>query len=296
MSDDDLKRVSSSFSNAKDIAKKPKPASIAANSASNNNIAASAVKPRPTPAAQFKSIPLPDLDPVPASGKSKASEADFHTFGLGDENLIHAVQLACFLQMRGDEKHARETPVPQLVTCETSNAPLTDDLRPESIQELLRRAIVLIAVYNGYDVTTESVMQTLVDVCGAFIERLCNAFRDAVDSRALRSEQEISGDLHRIFDDLGFAIPNLQQFVQSLGKRKSKLVQEIAKSYGPVIELPKRSSSSINSATLARPLDLVVGLEEVADQEQSHNNNISWEKSLSVSDLLYTCFTFTAQL
>lgn len=238
-----------------------------------------------TPVAQIKYLPLVQLDTVPIVDKNKTQTTLFN-FGLGDDNLIHAIQLSNFLKSalnQGAGDFGQDVDVPQLVNCEPSNYDQVPNLRPESIQELIKRAVILMCVYSGYDVTTDSVLQILIDVCEAFIQRICQSLRAIVDTRELRTQKDISDNLGTLFNDVGIPLHSLHRFVQSIGTQKSNLVKEVTKKFGPVLE-PSKQITPLEVSTMSAPLDLVVGLEESFATDNIQNNSMSWEKSLNVSE------------
>lgn len=236
--------------------------------------------------------PLKELD-APKKETIASTEKSFINFGLGDENLIHSVQLSSFLRhARSSDGPSSDLVVPKLVICEPSNFEPVPFLSPETIQELLKRSVILIVTHAGYDETTDSVLQTVVDLAGSFIERLCRVLKINDDTRDFRSERNFENDMYRILEEVGSSVPSLQHFIQNISTQKSNLIKEVTKKYGPVIEPPKLwQTSSQSSSNLTEPLDLIVGLEEDPSDKNDENFEFAtWEQSLDVSS--YSIFEF----
>jgi hypothetical protein len=153
-------------------------------------------------------------------------------------------------------------------------------LHPTAVEELVKRTIILLSVYQGYDDSTDSVLQTLSDVCEAFIHKICLSFRAITDTRELRTQKDISDNIETVFSDIGFPLQSLRGYVESIAAHKNNLVNEVTKKYGPLLGPPKQVTP-LEMPTF-KHLDLVVGLEETDNTENvSGKDHATWEKSLS---------------
>lgn len=232
--------------------------------------------------AKSRATPQPQWPNLRVFNETSSSTEQNFNIGLGDENLIHCIQISRFLQqMRtsDDLSHDRIT-APVLSSCEPSQSLPPADLTLESVQELLKRAIVLICVNCGYDITSSSVLQVLVDVGAAFIERICQLLKATVDTSSLRDNDDFATSVSQVFEDIGFSLESLRDHVHTIALRKQRLLQETKNTYG--ISLQPQLHQHIAETSLTEPLDLVVGLDLEAPSDDFSCSD-DWRRQLGVS-------------
>jgi len=214
------------------------------------------------------------------SESSSSSTEQTYDIGLGDENLIHCIQISRYLQQRSLESESTShTVAPILTRLDAPQSLVVKDLTLESVQELLKRAIVLLCVHCGYDITSSSVLQVLVDVSAAFIERMCQITKMAIDTSTLRENDDFAIEISQILESVGFSLENLRDYVNSIALKKQKLLLESKTKYG-VILLDSSVPQNLQNEP-AEPLDLLVGLEvETTNDEVSCNED--WRRQLGV--------------
>ncbi|KAI1289559.1 hypothetical protein HDE_08953 [Halotydeus destructor] len=167
---------------------------------------------------QFKSTPMP--------------AEQFVNIGLGDTNLVNCIQLHNLLRLP-ENATLDASSLPKLVeSSPNASSMVTPNLSPVSVQELVRRAIVLTTVYCGYDKTTEPVLQVLIDVLSAFIHKICQILRHKEDTRSFRATDDLSIEMYNMFEEIGFSIPSLQSYVLSVANRKHKLIGQVNQRFG----------------------------------------------------------------
>ena len=96
-----------------------------------------------------------------------------------------------------------------------------------NVKLLVRQAIILITVYCGYENTTDSVLNVLVDIFCDYLRRMCNSLRIISDSSELRSANDFIDVINRVFNEM--LVPNLeslQQYDNEINSKNQKLENE----------------------------------------------------------------------
>lgn len=157
---------------------------------------------------------------------SKPQEIKKITVPSGNPVMIQTIKLQQFLQK--SDSGLKFEDIPKLISPPSYKFESHVELEDQSVRELLKRAIILIAVHNEFDTTTESVIDILVDVAGHYLQKMTSLLRNAVDTSALRSSNDFVDVFDRVFHQM--AIPNvaaIKQYDYELQAYNYKLLKEV---------------------------------------------------------------------
>jgi hypothetical protein len=175
---------------------------------------------------------------------------------IGNPVMLHSIQLLQFIRIlnnKSTESITRES-LPQFCP---SNHQLIDkysvrkingkDMNEMAVKQLVRRALILIAVHYGYENTSESILDLLVDILCEYLLRMCQTIRSVSDSIALRSSNDFIDVIDRVFHEMN--VPNfesLRQYEEDLRIYNQNLMKDALRKIG--INESITSASKTNSS------------------------------------------------
>lgn len=247
---------------------------------------------------------LPDDENCDSSKQNSSHDVDnqsvTQSFGCGNEDFVHCIQLITYtkklraaklkqeveqsnyqqlnhphLQLHEYTNQARVAPlVFSSLTCrpvapthvgESNNFLLSSDDR----NTLIKRSIILLSTYAGFESATRESLDTLTTVTEIFIRKITLALADSLDNRSLKDfYSDQVRELFKILDQVGFSVPSLIHYSACIRSRKRKLINTLQNEFNVQVNLP---SSKINCETTHTSVD----------QNGEFNNN---SNSINIQD------------
>jgi len=175
---------------------------------------------------------------------------------IGNPILLHSIKLLKFIRQfdsnTNNESITRDS-LPQLVESDDklfnkySVQKISGrNINQMAVKQLMRRALVLITVFYGYENTTESILDLLVDITCQYLLRMCQTIRSATDSVELRSSNDFVDVIDRVFHDMNVPdFESLRQYDLDMRLYNQNLMKDALRKIG--------TTESIASATKANP-------------------------------------------
>ena len=210
---------------------------------------------------------------------------------IGNPVMLHTIRLLQFLQQINDN-NGRQTlsrqSIPQMIEFnenETKKSNLFQmkdkNFNQKAIKQLLRRAVIVIAVFHGYDTTNQSVIDLLVDILSEYLCRLCETLRTTNDSLELMSSNDFIDVMDRVFHDMNVSdFESLRQYDSDIRLYNQNLIKEVNKK----IDINESTTGS-NKITNQFQLDPNCD-NQINSQSNSHSDGREPEPTLSLKSLL----------
>ncbi|XP_015789090.1 uncharacterized protein LOC107366025 [Tetranychus urticae] len=102
-------------------------------------------------------------------------------------------------------------------------------LSRESVQQLLKRAILLITTHSGYHETSESIIEILTQIAGEYLKKISCILRASVDSKHFKGENDFIDLINRAFAEIGMDLPKIQHYESTLRSYRNNVHKEVMK-------------------------------------------------------------------
>jgi hypothetical protein len=175
--------------------------------------------------------------------------------------MLHSIQLLQFIRILNDNKNTESITRESLPQLCPSNHQLIDkysvqkingkDMNEMAVKQLVRRALILIAVHYGYEITSESILDLLVDILCEYLLRMCQTIRSVSDSIALRSSNDFIDVIDRVFHEMN--VPNfesLRQYEEDLRIYNQNLMKDALRKIGINESITSASKTNSSEFTL----------------------------------------------
>lgn len=203
-----------------------------------------------------------------------------YSFGCGHEDFVHCIQLITYskklrsakLKLENDQGNSQQPnnhpylqfhqytnpPIAEPfafspLTCVqvTPNALSTDvniQLSTRELHTLLKRSIVLLSTYSGYDLASPESLKTLTLVTESFIKKVTQLLTDAIQNYNLKDfyTDQVS-ELFKILNEVGFSVASLMHYSASIKKRKQTLLNSIENEFNVKVIVPSNVKRMDNS-------------------------------------------------
>lgn len=112
-------------------------------------------------------------------------------------------------------------------------------LSTSELHTLLKRSVILLSTYAGFDLASPESLMTLTLVTELFIKKLTQFLTDSVQNCSLKDfySDQVS-ELFKILNEVGFSVPSLMHYSASIKKRKHTLINSIQNEFQVEIILP----------------------------------------------------------
>jgi hypothetical protein len=180
---------------------------------------------------------------------------------IGNPVMLHSIQLLQFIRILNDNKNTESITRESLPQLCPSNHQLIDkysvqkingkDMNEMAVKQLVRRALILIAVHYGYEITSESILDLLVDILCEYLLRMCQTIRSVSDSIALRSSNDFIDVIDRVFHEMN--VPNfesLRQYEEDLRIYNQNLMKDALRKIGINESITSASKNNSSEFTL----------------------------------------------
>lgn len=178
---------------------------------------------------------------------------------IGNPFMLHTIKLLQFMrQLNTNRDSISAQSLPELVQTDhklfnkyISTKINNKSLNQKAVKQLVRRSLILITVFYGYENTTESILDLLVDITCEYLSRMCQSIRSATDSIELRSSNDFVDVIDRVFHDMNVPdFESLRQYDSDIRLYNHNLMKDILRKMG--------SNQSINSQTKTYSSELPV--------------------------------------
>ena len=205
------------------------------------------------------------------------------TFGVGNPDFVHSVQLALYLKKY--RNLPSNVPPPQLTLASTEKFEAVDNLPRSTANTLLRRNIIMTSVYEGYEKSSAEALEVLTDITRKFIERLGILMKSSQETKGSYVKDKDFNLLYKILDETGFSVVSLFEFVKTFQRRKELLAREVTQRFGSSVLYQNDSSRDVKPL-LIQPLDLDVDMTQetqlstqAVDQKEILDHSVEeWEQ------------------
>ncbi|XP_053204739.1 uncharacterized protein LOC128394610 [Panonychus citri] len=102
-------------------------------------------------------------------------------------------------------------------------------LSQESVQQLLKRSIILITTHAGFHETSESIIEILTQITGDYLKKLTHLLRSSDDSKHFRGPNDFIDLLNRAFAEIGLDLPTIQHYESTLRSYRNTVHKEVVK-------------------------------------------------------------------
>ena len=205
------------------------------------------------------------------------------TFGVGNPDFVHSVQLALYLKKY--RNLPSNVPPPQLTLASTEKFEAVDNLPRSTANTLLRRNIIMTSVYEGYEKSSAEALEVLTDITRKFIERLGILMKSSQETKGSYVKDKDFNLLYKVLDETGFSVVSLFEFVKSFQRRKDLLAREVTRRFGSSVLYQNDPSRDVKPL-LIQPLDLDVDMTQetqlstqAVDQKEILDHSVEeWEQ------------------